>query len=153
MPGTRKFKQIKFSSFRYISDFTGCGQLIDDKARCLSASVSIMRISIVMESISISQEIPLYWLAILLIQSHWDFRRDCFNEFSLNKGENWFDASSVTSFTILKKFYFILYIIICENKVSTIMIQHHIKSGIIRLTEAKAVFPTKLDTKSPSTTL
>lgn len=31
---------------------------------------SIMRISIVMESIFISQEIPLYWLAILLIQSH-----------------------------------------------------------------------------------
>ena len=33
------------------------------------------------------------------------------------------------------------------------MIQHHIKSGIIRLTEAKAVFQTKLDTKSPKTTL
>ena len=80
------------------------------------------------------------------------FRRECFNGFSLNKGENWFDASSVTSFTILKKkknfISYYLYIIICENKVSTIMIQHHIKSGIIRLTEAKAVFPTKLDTKA-----
>ena len=47
----------------------------------------------------------------VLCDSFYDFNDIIPYEFSLNKGENWFDASSVASFTILKKFYFILYII------------------------------------------